>query len=362
MKGNMMGRTLGFRGACLLAWAAFGLAGWHVPARATAQEPPVTAVDADFVRAVYAHWYLPRASEFAGQGAQLTAAIDTHCHAGAASTSQTLQASRQQWQRTVGAWERLSAVRGGALLARRSPREIDFTPTRPEAILRAVHSAPADAHAMESVGSPAKGLPALEWLLWNQPLAVQSAECRYAYQVAVGIGAEGVALQQAYSQALGHGWDAQELEYAVYEFLNLFDAGIQKLWWEDMNRPQQKAATGSKPAAFARSLSGSTVQAWGIHWKALRSLALGDAADPSAASLDAFLRTKSHVQEARRLTALVADVDQAMALLENQKDAPSLNLRIGEAVVALKALQNFVENDMANALQFIISFFDEDGD
>jgi hypothetical protein len=35
---------------------------------------------------------------------------------------------------------------------------------------------------------------------------------------------------------------------------------------------------------------------------------------------------------------------------------------VAEAVASLKALQHHFEHDTANALQFVISFFDEDGD
>jgi uncharacterized protein len=47
---------------------------------------------------------------------------------------------------------------------------------------------------MELIGTPAKGLPALEWLLWVKPIQPASAECRYAVQVAAEIQREAQAL------------------------------------------------------------------------------------------------------------------------------------------------------------------------
>jgi len=354
-------RRAWLRGLALLA-SAMALACASGVAVAGAQPPAASQADAAFVRNIYAKWYVPRAAEFAEHAPRLAASLDGLCQSDSAGAAQAMEAARAQWTRTVQAWETLSAVRGGALLARRSPREIDFTPTRPAAIQRAVRSAPADSRAMERVGSPAKGLPALEWLLWTQPVRPQSPECRYAYRVAGEIEAESLALQQAYGLALQQGWDAQEVEYAIYEFLNLFDAGIQKLWWEDMNRPQQRAATGARAASFPRSASGTTVQMWLRHWEALRRLAIADMAAPESLSLQAYLVTKDHPDEAGRMPALVAEVDRAMADLREAKDEALLNRRIGQATASLKALQQFVEQDMAHALQFIISFFDEDGD
>jgi predicted lipoprotein len=314
--------------------------------------------DRTFVRAVHAQWYMPGADEFTARAAGLTAAVRKLCEATPVAESAALDGARSQWRHTVDAWEHFSAVRGGALLARRSPREIDFMPTRPDSIARAIRSAPVDRKAMERIGSPAKGLPAMEWLLWVQPVAAGSPACRYAVRVAVEISAEGEALRAAYVTALQHGWDDQELEYALYEFLNLYDAGVQKLWWEDMNRPLQKAATGARNADAPRSASGMTMVSWQAHWRALRSLALGD----RDASLISYLRIKGHPAVAAQIPALVARVDGAMTALERAPDEQTRQLALGEAVSALKAWQQFVESDLAEALQFIISFFDEDGD
>ena len=81
----------------------------------------------------------------------------------------------------------------GPLLTRRSQRQIDFSPTRPALTERAIESEPAGLQAMERIGTPAKGLPALEWLLWTQPVAPGSAACRYAAEVALDIEREAIA-------------------------------------------------------------------------------------------------------------------------------------------------------------------------
>jgi len=331
---------------------------WVAEAAVAAPQVPVSDVDRSFVRAVYTRWYEPGADEFTGEAARLTAAVRSLCEAPPSAEAAALAAAQRQWRTTVDAWERFSAVRGGALLARRSPREIDFMPTRPESIQKAVLSAPADRKAMERIGTPAKGLPALEWLLWVQPARSGSPACRYAVRAAVEVGDEGEALRAAYALAVQHGWDDQELEYAVYEFLNLFDAGVQKLWWEDMDRPQQKVATGARSVSFSRGASGATVAAWLAHWRALRQLAVGE----GDASLRAYLVAKGHAETADQLLPLVARVDRAMAALGTAQGEPAVNAAVGDAVIQLKAFQHFIENDMADALQFIISFFDEDGD
>ena len=320
-----------------------------------APQVPMTDAERALVDAVYRRWYVPQAQTFAQQADGLVQAMAQACAAPATPSppEAPLEAGRAQWRRTVQAWERLSAVRGGALLARRSPRAIDFTPTRPEAIQRAIEAEPADARAMERIGAPAKGLPALEWLLWVRPVQPGTAGCRYAQHVAAEVAAEAHALQAAYRHALAHGWDDADTEYAVYEFLNLFDAGVQKLWWEDMDRPLQKMATGARHAAPARSASGMVVLAWQTHWQALDSL---------HELLAQYLVAKGRQLAADELDRLFQSAGREMQALPADGPAPPERAAVSRAVAPLRALQRFIEGDMAHALQFVIAFFDEDGD
>nr|WP_316641878.1 imelysin family protein [uncultured Roseateles sp.] len=315
-----------------------------------AADPLPYAAYAAFVRQLHQHWYVPRSAEFAEQSRRLAAVLQGDC----ADTA----ALRTQWLQTVGSWERFSAVRGGALLARRSPREIDFMPTRPEAIAKAIRRAPADAAAMDQIGSPAKGLPALEWLLWAGATPLDAASCRYAQQAAAAVAAEAQLLQRAYELALARGWDDGEAEYAMYEFLNLWDAGLQKLWWEELDRPLQKAAP-NRPALFSRALSGHSLTGWRGQWLGLRQLALG--VEAGGPSISAYLRANGQPEAADKLQQQVLEVDRAMAALELPANVAQA-AQARATVSALKALQQFAEGEMATALHFVISFFDEDGD
>jgi hypothetical protein len=60
---------------------------------------------------------------------------------------------------------------------------------------------------MERIGAPAKGLPALEWLLWTQPVAPSSPACRYAAEVAADIAREAAALAAAFDALAAQDWD-----------------------------------------------------------------------------------------------------------------------------------------------------------
>lgn len=341
----------------LLLWITVGCT---APAWAAPADQPFEAY-AHFVRGIYAQWYVPGADDFAMQSQALVGPLQQLCAADAATEPEALVRAQQQWLRTVSTWEYFSAVRGGALLARRSPRSLDFMPTRPEAIAEAVRTVAPDATTLETISAPAKGLPALEWLLWPGKLRAHTPACHYAEQLGSDILAEARALQSAYTAALQAGWDDQEAEYAMYEFLNLWNGALQKLWREDIDRTLQKINTG-RFATFNRSASGHAAQAWAIHWQALRSLAIGSAAATQAPSVHGYLLANDHAPQAVLLQHAVAEVDHAMERLLASRDPAAASVPQRQLITALKELQHFAEKDLGPALQFTISFFDEDGD
>lgn len=161
------------------------------------------------LQGLHQYWTLPRSDDFAHEAQALPVAVKTLCDAAppaAQAQAQAQAVARGQWQATTHAWERLSAVAVGPLITRRSQRQIDFSPTRPGLIERAIKSAPVGPQAMELVGSPGKGLPALEWLLWTRPVAPGSAACRYAVEVAHDIAREALALQQDFKTLAATDW------------------------------------------------------------------------------------------------------------------------------------------------------------
>ena len=91
--------------------------------------------------------------------------------------------------------------------ARRSQRQIDFWPTRPALLAKALARAPKTLADMESVGTPAKGFPAMEQLLAAPP---SPAHCPYLVLVAEGIEAEAVALRTGFDALAARDWTSDE--------------------------------------------------------------------------------------------------------------------------------------------------------
>ena len=135
----------------------------------------------DFVKNGLQLHFLPAAQAFAASSVALREQLAQGCAA--------LPAARERWLAALLDWERLAAVAVGPLIERRSARTVDFWPTRPAMVNAAVATAPADIKALERVGAPAKGLPAIEYLLWqNQP---DAAQCSYAGLLAQECATEG---------------------------------------------------------------------------------------------------------------------------------------------------------------------------
>lgn len=227
----------------------------------------------DVVAGLYQHWARPRAAAFTDTSEKLQLALASFCGNATGNQADGLAEVREAWKVAVADWERLSAVPFGPLIERRSVRAIDFTPPRPALIERAIKHVPRDAAGMERVGSPAKGFPALEWLLWTKPVDRGTQACAYAVQVAADIAREAGALSEGYAKADPAEWEAEKNAEAFTEFVNQWVGSAERLRWQEIERPLREAKSASRAAArFPRAASAATSTAWKTHWTALANL------------------------------------------------------------------------------------------
>ena len=324
------------------------------------------------LQGIYRHWALPRAQDFERSARALAPAVGTLCQAPAADGKAALDAARSAWQATARAWEQLSAVSVGPVIARRSQRAIDFTPTRPALIEKAIAAQPQGAKAFERIGTPAKGLPALEWLLWTRPAQPGSPACSYAHEVAQDVARESAALAHAFADAAATDWGAEGVQeqstQAISEFVNQWVGGIERLRWAQMDKPLRAAGSGSgaRTPDYPRTASGSTLPAWAATWGGLRSLTTlpANAEIPAAGEalvpLEMYLRGKGLNPLADKLRQATDKVDASMAQV--QKSGLQNKAAIQQTARDLAALKFLAESEVAPALQVSIGFSDADGD
>jgi hypothetical protein len=307
---------------------------------------PLASTAADFTTDLQHHWLAPRAADFARASAPLVPALQTLCNAPPSGSEPALSEARQQWLTALAAWERLSAVAIGPVLERRSQRQIDFTPTRPRLIDKAIKAAPKTPTDMELIGTPAKGLPALEWLLWTKPVQPASPACGYAVRVAEEVHREAQAL--ATSPA-----PAADPKTVLSDLVNQWVGGLERLRWANLEMPTRVAMTGGGQEApdYPRLASGASAASWAAQWDGLKALATGPV------SLASALGAAGQTQVAGDLTRTVAAADNAMQGLSDADGA-----RILAAAKALAELKRLVEDRVAPALGVSIGFSDADGD
>lgn len=312
-----------------------------------------------FIAAMLAHGHLPRAQAFEREAKALAAAFAAGCG--------DPQALRAAWRRTTSAWDALNGVAFGPVVQRRSAaRRIDFWPTRPETLKRTLAKPPADLKALERVGAPAKGLPALEALLWPQP--PQGAACAYAALLAQDIVLEATAVREGFeaSANVDRDEDGEGSSALAGEWLNQWVAGLEALRWRMLGKPL--AAQGH--ADFPREASGSTGATWLASWRTLRDTAIGAAPNngfgpapdvpPGVVSLEALLRGRGENAVADTFVAAVRRADAALAPLEGA--GPRATPAAEQALKALTEVKATVEAKVASALQVSLGFSDADGD
>lgn len=326
-------------------------------ASAWAQTPVPFYTSGDAVAGLYRAHTAPLARAFAESTPAMVQALQRHC-AGPAN----IGPARQAWTRTVLAWEGLVAVAVGPVVERRSMRTIDFQPFRPDLLKRSLARNPQTLDDMVRVGTPAKGLPAIEHLLWSAPVAPSTAECSYAVLAALEVQREAQALGTAFDKLAAEPPEDEAGAAAFAEFVNQWLGGLERLRWASLEKPLREAQTRQTRPTYPRALSGQTVPAWRAHWDGLRALAIASsdampAPGTAAVPVETYLRGRGQNALADRWRAQVLAADAAMKTTESTDAA-----RVEAAAAALKGVTALLQAEVGAALEVSIGFSSADGD
>lgn len=306
----------------------------------------------------------PAARTFALEAGALAQALAVPAE-GPAALETLLRQARPAWVRTLEAWIGLSTIATGPVVERRSIKALDFQPSRPELIRKAIERAadgPLDTAAMERVGTPAKGLPALEWLLWSSAAEVPRAPAlrHYLMSTSADLAREARELADAWQESATAPLDEEAVAAGVAELINQMLGAVELLRWRDIERPARAGAADK--LGYPRQRSRQTALAWATAWRVLRE-ALHTPADwpepgRGLVSLGLYLRSVGHVALADRLDVAVEAIDPALSGLK----PASPRTRQLQAGAALARLKGLIENEVASAIQVRIGFSDNDGD
>jgi hypothetical protein len=304
----------------------------------------------------------PAANAWRRACAELVAAIEPLRGAGNGDArAVALVQARSAWVQAMTRWARLAAVAVGPLLTRRSGRRVDF-PARTPLVERAIAAAPSGEAAMERIGSAAKGLPALEWMLWSTTAPRTDAEAHYAFEAARDVQREAIVLADAFATHAPMDDDAVSTTFA--EIVNQWIGGLEQLRMQRLLRPVEEArARGRRVALLVRPWSGADAADRAARWQALRDVAVfaGPVApgrgQGSLVPIETMLRGRGLNPLADRLARAARAADLAVqGATGNRADA------MRTAARTIGAVRHLAETGIAPALDVRVGFSDADGD
>lgn len=314
---------------------------------------PATAEDkAAFVRQAIATYFIPRIDAWGATTAPLVESIDALCKAPG---REMLTAARGAFVKSLLAWETATAISYGPITSWRSIYKLDFWPVRMSLLTPLLAKPPATVTEMEAVGGPAKGYPALEWILWtpaDNPAVLREANhCRYALVVAMEIAAEAQGLEKEFASRATQEIPLARADEYFSELLGVVLGALQKLGVKKIEKPSYVAANKNYP----RTLSGQTAAEWSAQWAGLRSFLVGDGTKGSV-DVEAFLRAHGQAATADKLRAAVNRVSASLA---SGRATTAVGRKAGKE---LGALRDLYTDNVADALGITIEFDENDGD
>ncbi|MBA3547088.1 MAG: imelysin family protein [Nannocystis sp.] len=284
------------------------------------------------------------------------------------------KSAKTAWLATRSAWNVTGAFAFGPVIEQMQAGPLDFWPVRMDTIEAKILEAPAaiDAAWIDGLGTSAKGLPALEYLLFAQPLPANTPRCAYATALAGDISRR--------SDELGSGWltHAEHLRTAgtagsayaseqagLDAVVNATIENLYRMVKDKLDRPLGNL-TGSDPdpAALESRFSGTTRDDLEANLRGFAMVYLGadgeSGGEPGlgalVASRDPDLDQRILAQHGVARDALAGIPDPfATALTDHRSD-------VQRARDEIDGLRRLIKLDVASLLGVTLSLSDNDGD
>lgn len=302
-------------------------------------------------------WYAPAAQRFASSADALAERTQAWCSSPARNPAgPELAAARGAWVQAMLSWTRLSTVPIGPVLDRHSETRVDFQPMRPQALDKVIAnpSAPGE-WAMDRVGAQARGLPAMEYMLWKRPALPRTPACSYLVVLARDARDEAQGLAVAYAAEAAAARSPEQAAAWFNTYANQWMSGVSRLRWKDIEMPVRSWGMDQAP----RATSGQTAAAWRERWLALRvPTAGGPGAPEGLLPLAAYLRARGLDAPAQALVRAADAADAAMKDAGPATPGPKLL----DAAMQIDRVTHVVKRDVTQLIQIQLEFSADDGD
>lgn len=369
------------RSAAALALGALVIAGG---ARCTSDAPDERG---PVMRDLAQNVMLPTVEELGAQAAALGPAVQALCDDPGAAT---LDAAQDAWRAARAPWEQSQAFLFGPAVDLGTASAIDFWPARPDSVDLAIASAPdpITPEHLATLGTAAKGLPALEYLLWSpaggdaavlasldpaDPSAAQ--RCAFAAALGVAVGEDAGALADAWSPegggfadqvaTAGDGSDVfPRAQDAINRLVNSLVALLQGLTDMRLGAPLGTKTGGvPQPDQVESRFSDGSAADLVAAVRGIEAIYLGRRGDREGRGLTTLVaaRGKDTDESIRAaLTDVIAKIEAIPAPLRQAVEADPASVQA--ALDSGKALRRLVAVDMANVLGVSVTLNDNDGD
>jgi hypothetical protein len=346
---------------------------------------PACAADDDeasrraFLTTLADHVIVPIQADLAASSATLASDLGAVCEAPGQAA---LDAARHSWALVRDRWDCAGAWFFGPVATGMHGGPLDFWPVRVDSVESAIAAATAvDAAAIDALGTSAKGIPALEYLLFGDPrddaatlaALADAHRCAYAGALADDIAERTAAISKAWSdehatalKTAGEGSDVYPSTQAALDAV--VNASIENLYGivkTKLDRPLGNLTDGAvDPEQLESRFSGRTrddlLAALGGFQLVYHGpdRAPGDIAglDALVAARDPELDGRITAQLTRSLAAVEAIPTPAVDTLASDRAA------FQTARDEVDALRRYIKLDVASLLGVTLSISDNDGD
>jgi len=284
------------------------------------------------------------------------------------------QAAKQAWWATRADWSVTAAFAFGPVVEQMQAPALDFWPARTDTIEAQIAGAPAviDAAWIDGLGASAKGLPALEYLLFAVQPPADSPGCAYATALALDIarrcddlatGWEAHAEELRTAGATGSAYASEQAGLDVV--VNATIESLYRMVKDKLDRPLGNLSGGAPdPLILESRFSATTRDDLEANLRGFAMVYLGADGEPGGEpGLGALVTARDPGLDQRILAQHIVARDAlaaipppfAAALVDHRED-------VQRARDEIDALRRLIKLDVASLLGVTLSLSDNDGD
>lgn len=305
----------------------------------------------------------------------------------AAPSADFLLQAQEAWRRTRIPLKKSEAFRFGPIKTLGIDQAIDFWPTRSENIEKVAEgSDPIDGLFLENLGTSAKGLPAIEYLLFdpeggNAQILTELTDptngarrCDYLVALAQNVESKAILLRDAWDSDDGfflrnlvHAGDNPvypTVSAATSDFVNSMIALAESVQGMKLGGPLGKRSGGDPDPESAESFfSGNSLNDITANLEGLQSLYLAKYGALDGSGFDDFVRLQNSALADQISEQIQTALDAVEAIPPPLSEAVLVSpSSVEKAYNEVRNLQVLLEGDFATVMGSTVTFSDNDGD